>query len=201
MAVSPTDIANLALGHIGAPPIMDLDDRDNKSAREVKRVFDSSIAAVGRMHTWNCLKQRTQAAQLTIKPIFGWAEQYQLPSDYLKMVSLNDKDREDFSDLWEIEGDKLLTDETEANIRYIAHLTNTVLYDPNFVDCVAMFIAQRIATPIRQDRTKAAELKQEFFERILPDARKTDANEQRQGPINTTAGSGYIKSRRISTAG
>jgi len=39
MALSKTDIANMALGRVGAKPIMDLDDEDSLTARIVKNVL------------------------------------------------------------------------------------------------------------------------------------------------------------------
>lgn len=201
MAASETEVANLALGHVGAPAIMDIDDRDNKSAREVTRVFDESARAVGAMANWNCLRTRAVAAQLSTGPIFGWQFQYQLPSDYLKLVSINDLDADVFDDYWDVEQLRLLTDADAANIRYVAHIKDVRKWSPGYTDCVALYMAQRFSTAIRQDRTKTAELKQEFYDRVLPDARKTYANEGRRRPINTTQGSQYNKARRVSTNG
>ena len=130
MAVSKTDIANGALQHIGAPAIKDIDDIQSKSAKEIKKVFDETVAEVGAMHKWNCLKRRAYGAQLSDKPIFGWEYQYRLPSDNLLVVSVNDKDNESGEPNWEVEGDLLLTNDEEAKIRYIAHILDTSLYSP-----------------------------------------------------------------------
>ena len=46
MSVGRTDIANLALNHIGEPPIMKLIDKDNATARIVLVVFDAAIREI-----------------------------------------------------------------------------------------------------------------------------------------------------------
>jgi len=201
MAAGETEIANIALGHIGAPKIQDIEDRENKSAREAKRIFASSRRAIAAKHKWNCLTKRAIAAQLTVKPIFGFAEQYQLPTDYITMVELNGLDVEKITDRWKVEGLLLLSDADSANIIYVADVTNVSEWSPGFEQCVALHMAAQLATTIRQDGVKAAELESRLEDRALSDARKTDSNEANLRPIDTTSGSQYIKSRRRSTNG
>lgn len=205
MATTETEVANIAGVHIGAPKIMDIDDRDNKTARVFKGLFDSTVAAVGAMHKWNCLKKRAFGARQLDKPLFaaegGWAEQFRLPADFLTMVSINGLDAERHSDKWEIEGDFVLMNAEEARLRYIAHIRNVVTWKPGFVDAVAFYLASRACTPIRQDKAKSLELKQEFWERVLPDAKKTDSNEVNQRTIDSTFGSAYDRARNVSTLG
>ncbi len=205
MAVSETEVANIAGVHIGAPPIMDIDDRDNKAARIYKRLFSSCTRAVGAMHKWNCLKRRNFGALQPVKPLFeidgGWANQFKLPADYLTMISMNGLDAERYHDLWEIEGDMLLANVDVARLRYIGHERDVVKWTPGFVQAVAFYLASQACTPIRQDKAKSAELKQEFWDRALPDAKKTDSNEQRRKPIDSMLGSQYDRSRNVSTLG
>ena len=199
MAASETEVANLALSHIGSPNITSLTERDNESAREIRRVFPASRRYIASKHKWNCMTRRVVAAQISIGPVFGWEFQYQLPADYITMVSLNGNDAEQYSDYWDIEGRRLLTSADVANIRYIADVVNVTEWSAGFVQCVALHIAAQIATPIRQDDRKAAQLEARLEDRVLPDARKTDANERRRRPIDTTRGSQYLRSRYVST--
>ena len=171
----------------------------------MKVLFGSSTRAVGAMHKWNCLKMRAFGALQPVKPLFeidgGWANQFKLPADFLTLISVNGLDAERYNDKWEIEGDMLLTNTDVARLRYIGHERDVVKWTPGYVDAVAFYLASRACTPIRQDKAKSAELKQEFWDRVLPDAKKTDSNEQRRRTIDTTFGSRYDRSRNVSTLG
>jgi len=84
-----TDISNLALGRVGAQRIMDINDAENKSARLCKLFFDDTVREVGRSGEWNCLKSRDTFGRLVTDPSFGWAYQYQLPVDCLRVIKVN----------------------------------------------------------------------------------------------------------------
>ena len=180
---------------------MDIDDRENKSAREVKRIFDISVAEVGEMHKWNCLMRRAVAALQQTKPPFGYENQFKLPSDFLRLVTLNGNEADEERDLWDVEGNMLLSDTDIAEIRYVAHIRDTTIYRPGFVMGLQHWIAAKVATPIRQDTAKADSLRNEFFERILPLAKTTDGNERKRKTYDQTRGSQFIRSRRVSTKG
>lgn len=180
---------------------MDLDDRENKTAREIKKVYDLSVAEVGEMHKWNCLIRRAVAAQQATKPAFGYAFQYKLPADFLRLVTLNGNEADEERDLWDVETDLLLTDADIAQIRYVAHIRDTTVYRPGFVMALQHWLGSKIATPIRQDSNKATELRNEFFERVLPLAKTMDGNERNRKTYDQTRGSQYIRARRVSTKG
>lgn len=204
MALSKTDIANQALGRVGAAAIMSLDDQDNKSAREVKLVFEQSVRELGRTSEWNCLKARANLAQLTDSPAFGWSYAYQLPADFIRLVKLNGTDGDDYpGDEYEIEGLSLLTDEAEAKIQYIAYREDTNVYDPLFVDALVVLIASKIAVPLRGgDYTEmAAGLRREYETVTLPRARQKDASERKRRRYDPTSESRWLWSRFSSTNG
>ena len=202
MATDSVEIANLALAHIGGGEVRDLENEDSTEARAIKRVYNQTVLDVAGDHKWNCLKARTVAAQLAVTPIGdGWEYQYELPADYVQMVSINGKDVERNSQFYEVEGRRLLTNEEEANIRYIKYQPDVTQWSPWYVQCVALLLGSRIAVPIRQDSGKAVDLKKEYYDVVLPAMRNKDAGEQRRKPIDTTKGSQYIKARRVSTNG
>jgi hypothetical protein len=204
MAVSRTDIANAALGRVGAKPIMDLDDPDSLTARICKLVFDPTIEEVGRSAEWNCLKDRADLAQLSETPAFGWAYQYQLPTGCLKLVKLNGTASDaDPSDEYEIEGKKILTDAETAKIQYIKFTTDTNQYDSLFIDAVVVLLAAKIAIPIRGGgfAEMTAALKSEYEQVALPKARKRDAAERKRVRYNPASESRFIRARRFSTNG
>lgn len=203
MALSKTEIANLALGRVGAKPIMDLDDEDSLTARIVKNVFASTIQEVGRSGEWNCLKERADLPQLSSAPSFGWSYQFQLPTDCLFLVKVNGVDWDNRpGDYAEIEGRKLLSNADTAQIQYIAYKEDANEYDSLFVDAVVTLLASKIAVSIRgSDYTEMAGQLLREYERKFSNARARDAAERKRMQYDPASESRWNKARYGSTAG
>jgi len=203
MAVSKTDICNLALARVGATSIMDIDDADSKGARACKNAYEATVREVTRAHLWNCVSDRAALALLTTAPAFGFASQFQLPTDFIRLAKLNGVDVNDDEpgDYYKIEGKKLLTDEGEAKINYVKFVDDPNQYDPLMVDCVVVLLAAKIAVPMRQDGNMALNLRQEYERVTLPRARKTDGNEKKARRYDPASESRFIAARQLSTNG
>lgn len=202
MALSITDIANQALGRVGSPSIMSLDDADAKGARECKRVFEATVKECGRSAPWSCLQERAELARLTVAPAFEWEYQFQLPTDFLGLVQLNGYDVNDLTpDDYEIEGRVLLTDDAEALIKYTAYKPETGDYDSLFINALVVLLASKIAVPLRQDEQMAANFLLEYERVILPRARQKNAGPSKRRRYDPADGSRWNASRRFSTNG
>jgi len=178
---------------------MDLTDENNAVARLVTTVFDSTIREVGRDHEWNCLRMRQNIPQLNDTPDFGYDFQYQLPGELIRLLRLNGRDIQDITDLYDIEGRKLLTDATVAKIQYIGYTNDSTVYDSLFVECIAMKLAGKLATIIRDDEAMGQSLKQEYLTVTLPGARKVDGNERNKAPYDAREKSRLLNARRLGT--
>jgi len=86
---SQVEIANRALTKLGAARIISFDD-DNKQARAVKSMFEIVRDAELRAHLWSFSVKRVSLAALSTTPTWGFDYEYQLPSDYLRLVQVND---------------------------------------------------------------------------------------------------------------
>ena len=203
MAISKTDICNNAIGRIGAQRIMDIDDQASKSARICKNAYELSLRELLRMAPWNFAKDRVQLAELTTPPVFGWAKQFQLPTDYIRLVKFNDigASQDEPSQFFEIEGKKLLTNEDTARIEYIKFVDDPNIYDSLFSEALVVLLASKIAVPIRQDEDLATKLLVEFRTIKLPTARTTDGNEKKDKRLDPAKESRFINSRYVSTNG
>jgi hypothetical protein len=203
MAVSKTDICNLALARVGAQSIMDIDDADSKGARACKNAFESVVRKVSRVAIWNTLKSRASLAELSTAPVFGWSKQFQLPTDFIRLFKLNgvDLDNDEPGEYFEIEGKVLLTDAETADIQYIAYKDDPNVYDPLMVDAIVVLLASEIAVPLRQDEGMATTLRAEYERTTLPRARKTDGNEKKSRRYDPTSESRFVNSRYFSTNG
>ena len=84
MSVSDIDIINLALGKIGADPIVSILDV-NKRAQIANRTYAMLRDALQRKYRWNFTRVYTALPALATPPPFEYEYAYQLPTDYLRL--------------------------------------------------------------------------------------------------------------------
>jgi hypothetical protein len=202
MSLDQTKLCNLALGRVGAAPIMSINDADSKGARVCLLNFEAAVREAARAGEWNCLKKRDTLGQLSAAPAFEWAYQYQLPADLISLVELNGVAYHgEPQDDWEIEGRVLLTDADIAQVRYIAYVEDCTQWDALFTNAVVVLLAAKIAVPMRQDEGMATALLTEYQRVALPQARQKDGNERRKRRHDPCEGSRFLASRYYSTNG
>lgn len=170
-----TTICNLALAKIGDQMIMSMDD-PTVEARFCKLFYAPSLAALLRSHDWNWAVGMTQLSALATPPAFDWDYSYQLPSDFARILTLNAfQSNEPFCD-YEIIGDKLMTDEASAFITYVKNVVDPNLFDPMFVELLALSIAAKLAKPLGGSMDIKQRLEQDF-KQMLGEARRIDAQD------------------------
>jgi hypothetical protein len=119
MAISKTGIANLALSRLGEPAISSIDDTGSVVAGHCRTVFEHSVRQMARLSQWQCLKQRAVLTQNSPAPAFGFSYSYNLPENFVRMITVNDTDAWDQEDWFEIEQGKLLIDYDTAKIVFV----------------------------------------------------------------------------------
>ena len=196
MASDETTICNLALAHLGQSQIMSLDD-ESQAARFCKRFYAQTRDEVVQSHQWNFALKRTTLPQLATAPLSGWALQYELPVDFLRLVQLNGYEWWQREKRWEIEGRALLTDETTAAVRYLARVEDANFFTPLFVDALAMKLAARLAKPLTGSASAEADFLGRYEKITGPLARRMDAVEGRPKRKPAWVQSDLVTSRRI----
>lgn len=103
---------------------------------------------------------------VSITPTWGWDYEYSLPGDCLRVLGVTDDDSDELAVNtfeYKLEGGKLLTDEDEIYIRYLARITDTARYPWWFVDVLAL----RLALEIAEIQVKSAGLSQDLQQQYL----------------------------------
>lgn len=139
MAATSTDIANLALAKLRTPRITALTDGSEMAIR-VTDVYALVRDIVLRSHPWNFAIKRSALSKLASTPAFEFNNEFQLPSDCLRVLYMFDSDSE-----FRIEGRKLLTDDTTVDLVYVAQITAEGQFDPMFVEVFALRLAVELA--------------------------------------------------------
>lgn len=187
---SQVQIANRALTKVGEARILSLSD-DLEAARAISSVWDVLRDAEFRIRNWNFTITRASLPALAATPDWGYAYQYQLPSDCIRVVQVDEyfpgpsmSDYRNSSEAqYQIERGKILTDlGAPLKIRYIARVEDTGLWDALFVEVFACRLAVEIAERLTQSGTKRDFAWKEYNEAVRV-AVRSDAVENPPEPL------------------
>jgi hypothetical protein len=151
--LSPTNIVNQALERFGARPITDLITDTSVNAQKARRVYDQTRTALLRSHFWRFARARATLSTSTT-PDFEWDYQFDLPSDFLRMISVYDDgaaENQLSDDSYALEGKKILSQSATLYIRYIKNVGDVNLMDPLFIEVFILMLAKKLAKAIAQD--------------------------------------------------
>jgi hypothetical protein len=169
-SMSVISICNSALIKIGGERIAALSD-DTLEGQLCNEQYDKLRDEVLRAHPWNFAIRRVSLAKTATVPAFEFENEYQLPSDVLRVLRLENQDSR-----FKIEGDKLLCNDDDVKILYIAREEDTTKYDAIFKEALALRMAAEFAyslvqsSSLQQNMTRA-------YQMMLRDARTADAQE------------------------
>lgn len=196
MAQSVTGIANRALQLLGAGSIMNLTD-NTPEARECTRAYDYCRRAELRKQVWNFATARVALSPDAAAPAFGYAYQFSLPTDCLRIVLVNDP----YLD-WKEEGRKILTNSANSPfgntsvtaagtaalipvtaavspilyLTYVTDVQDPTVFDPLFCELVAASMAQAMCERLTQSNQKLGAARQAHSD-ALDEAKHADALE------------------------
>lgn len=180
------EIWNLALTALGADALTSMEE-DNENARRLSVIYVPVVKDLLRAHPWNFALKRATLAQMSASPDFGYTYFYQLPSDCLKVVEINDQVDIDYV----VEGRRILCDEETVELRYISYITDSNQYDSNFVSLLSARLQAEIAYAVTHSRTLAKDKWDEYIAKRNT-ARSSDAQEGKPQKIEK---SNWVSSR------
>ncbi len=147
MATTNTEICNLALKALGLDPITSLASDSSQAGIILRNTWEATRDAILRAANWRCLLSRSVSlARETAAPSFGFSYAYALPPDCVRVVEMSvDAD-------YSVEGGKLLTDEIEAYVLYVAYDNATdpvARLDGHLVEALVSQLAVDIAPALK----------------------------------------------------
>lgn len=154
---SKTQICNNALSKIGVDPITSLTDNTTAAAR-CNQVYETVAEEVMASGAWTSTIRRATLAQTTNTPEYGYAYEYQLPTDPLCLRVLDVYESETGVWNYKIEGDKLLSDRSSIKIRYVSYIEESGSYDVDLRKAIQFRLASELAYNFTGDRTLAREM-------------------------------------------
>jgi hypothetical protein len=167
---SVVEICNGALNQLGASTILSLTE-DSKNARLCNARYLSVRDAIFRNHPWNCLQKRIELAQDTDTPSWGFAYQYTLPSDCLRLLSILNYDYD-----FKVEGRTIVSNSDSMNILYVSREEDPNKYDELLREVLSAALAADIAYAVTSSNPVATQM-YTLYQEKLKDARFVDSTE------------------------
>lgn len=140
--------------------------------------------------------------------VSGWSFAYLLPDDFQLLVTLNDNwcwggwgGWGGESAQYEIMGNLLFCDEASAVVQYVQTTIDTTRFDALFLNCLTLKLASRIATALRHDGGKLAEVMLGEYKAALKDARAKNGGERVSRRFNPIPSSNFNRARWAGLAG
>lgn len=180
MATSAVGICNLALAHLKVDqPIVSIQNPSDATEEAFARWYDIVRREALRMHSWNFARKRAQLNQATTQPAFGDVTAYNLPGDYIRLVSIVSNTALNTVPLgnahFTIEGDDILVNNlvTESqsgvvlNIIYINDFTQTTKMTSDFQILLSLMLAERLSYLFTQSNSADQRIRSKLDEQIL----------------------------------
>lgn len=186
---SQVEICNRALTKLGAARITSIIDA-SKSARCMAALWDTVRRAELRKRNWNFALARTSLPSLSTAPAYGFANAFQLPADFLRLVQVSDiyvipgmtDYREGDDSPYAIEGQQLLTDfSAPLKLRYVKDVTDPGTFDALFVEAMAAKLAYEGCYEITQSNQGREAAAQDYKFTIAEAARANAIEKPPQG--------------------
>jgi len=181
---SAVEICNLALDHIkvdGTDQVTNLDDPSINLEEVCARWYDATRRNLLRRHGWNFAIKRAIITKDATAPAFEFSDAYNLPNDYIRLVSLGAAG--EFDD-YVVENNQILMDRSDLydsgddlKIRYIYDHTSVAKFDPMFVTLLSLFLARELAYKLSGSNTVVQRLDNRIDTEIV-DAFAADGQER-----------------------
>lgn len=178
--VSEVLICNMALSLLGVNTITNLTTDTTKEAVTCSLFYDNVRKSLLRSHPWNFAIARSELAMLSSAPAFEFDYQYSLPADCLRALKLYNTNEE-----FKIEGRYLLTNSDTVKLMYIKDITDTSLFDANFVEMFSLALASVMAYGLT-GTSKLNELANARYMQLKREAKQWDGQEG--SPIQWSSG-------------
>ncbi len=191
MATSDVKICNRALAKVGGGRIDSLTE-GTEAARVCNELYSELRDEVLVAGQWDFAVKRVGLAQNATAPTSRFTYAYNYPADYLKTVSVTTDGTtplgpEDFRS----EGSRVVTDQTAICLVYMARITDSALYPPDFASSLAARIAIDLASSIAKNGRLRIEMQSEYAAYLNEHLASNSGNETLQTPQN----SGYENGR------
>lgn len=188
---STTEIANLALAHLGiGKEIATLETENSAEARILRRFYETARDAVLRDFDWPFAGKRAALGLVETDPTDEWAYSYRYPSDALKLRRIPSGTRNDtlasripFVVGQDTTGQLIFSDQAEAEMEYTLRVTAVEKYSPDFILALSYLLAVYSAPALTGgDPFKLGDKAAKFYQYMIAKAQASALGEEQPDP-------------------
>lgn len=200
--MTKTQIANLALSHLGEPPSADIDSDTTTAASTVNTHYENTLCLLLETHPWNFARKIARLTPdnitLTVDAIYPWTAQYSLPTDCLRVLRF-DLGGETSLQRFEVLDRKMLCNhDGTLSLYYITKSPAEDSLPPSFINAFSLLLASDIARQITGNDQIAGDFLQKhkiaLNQALTKDTRETQSGEN-MTPRKLAMKSGLYRSR------
>jgi len=198
--LSEVELCNMALDLLKVPPITNIRDPKTQAESICSRWYDTTRRYVLRAHPWNFAKARTTLSRNATAPVFGYADKYALPNDFIRLRFIGDDVDSLLAVDYQIEQGFLYIDnggDSSLNIGYIADQLVVGKYDELFKGYLAQQMAYNMAYAFSGKETLRQGIKKMLDETRL-EARAVNGQDN---PPRRITRSKFMGARRMYASG
>lgn len=185
--MTQTGIANLVLSHLGAAPVVSINEA-TPEAEAIRDCWEGVRDALLRAHRWNFAKVRSW-----LTPVVSGVS-FQLPTDCLRPLRVNGVEQPGALDLGgEVEGRLLYTTGTTCDLTYIRVVPNPEDWDPLFTVVFAYNLAAAVGPRIANGSQSLSESMLAKGQEQMRYAMLANAVESRTAVARAVNGSRYLE--------
>jgi hypothetical protein len=155
-----TDIANQALKALGSKLINNMSD-GTPNASFCSQFMGAAVDTILSEEDWGAVTSRASLNQLAETPAFGPAYYYQMPNDYVRLISI-DTGEEAFT----VEGDRIATDAQTVDLVYVARPADPAKLTPYLRTAIAAQLALLLSIPLSSSEGTAARIQGQYMAAI-----------------------------------
>ncbi len=149
---SQVGIANAALRSVGASTITSFT-QGTKNANFLNDVYADLRDSLLETHPWNWAVKSVKLALLAATPVVKFDFAYQLPADFIRVVSVHGSNEGTAIVDHKVRDDRIEAVSSEAWLIYISRVTDPNVMSPLFRKALSSMIAIQAATSIVESRT------------------------------------------------
>ena len=169
-------ICSAALLQLGKAPISSFDETGD-AARLCSNLYPQERDSILRENDWNCAIKRVILAPLATAPVFGYTAQFQLPGDFLRLISIDDNlVGSPLCMEFKVEARTILANATVLPLVYVFRNDQEATWDSKLIELMTARMLWKLAYPVTQSTSLRDELKVEYSA-MAKAARAIDAQE------------------------
>ena len=186
--MTQVEICNLSISHLGVSKEIAAITEDSSAAKALNRYYDLARRDVLRRYPWPFAVKFATLSQIGEDPTDEWGYSYRYPSACLKILRILSGERNDDLDskvVYKIvsddEGQLIYTDVDDAEIEYVADVTDTQNWPEDFVMAFSRRLAHLTGPRLGASPERIAE-QAAWFRFELDNAAAQASNEEQPDP-------------------